>query len=164
MPDLSDQFFEWTKSLCADKERRLPHFPDPLVVRRVRIWAGEDVTTSGAQPNIAAALPNWADNHRPFHPWITVRLKTHQETSETDSHPGSGYTCCTCCIRKTTDKESQEASDATKVTAIVPGHLLILWKSRSIDLVLYWRLIRHSELRSWRLSVTFPKFIHRCNN
>ena len=69
-PDFSDQYFTEAKALCADKAKRTEYFPDPDAVRGVRMWSGEDTTANAA--NFDAVLPVWADNHRPFSPWVQV--------------------------------------------------------------------------------------------
>ncbi|CAG8069009.1 unnamed protein product [Penicillium salamii] len=70
VPDFSDQFYKDATAICENKTTRLEHFPDPETVRGVRMWAGEDTTATG--PDLDAVLPAWADNHRPFHPWVEV--------------------------------------------------------------------------------------------
>ncbi|CAG8948419.1 unnamed protein product [Penicillium salamii] len=68
VPDFSDQFHKDATAICENKKTRLEHFPDPETVRGVRMWAGEDNAAAG--PDLDAVLPAWADNHRPFHPWV----------------------------------------------------------------------------------------------
>lgn len=70
--DLSDAYFENAKQVCKDKPARLKHFPDPIAVRRVRVWAGENLMAD-APTNLNAVLPAWPDTHRPFHPRHAVR-------------------------------------------------------------------------------------------
>jgi len=67
--NLEDPFFEEARKVCLDRKERVRHFPDPMAVRRVRIWAGEDLNSRDADPDIDAALPAWADTHRPFSLW-----------------------------------------------------------------------------------------------
>lgn len=66
---LQDQFLEHTKKIIDDPIQRERHFPDPLAVRRIRVWAGEDLLRHEIKPIVVAALPPWAESHRPFQPW-----------------------------------------------------------------------------------------------
>lgn len=68
-PHLQDLFLEHTKSIVEDPVQRERHFPDPVAVRRVRVWAGEDLVGHEIKPTIDAALPPWAESHRPFQEW-----------------------------------------------------------------------------------------------
>lgn len=70
--DLSDPHFEQAQQVCKDEAARAKHFPDPIAVRRVRVWAGENLMADGPT-NLNAGLPTWPDTHRPFHPWNAVR-------------------------------------------------------------------------------------------
>jgi hypothetical protein len=66
---LQDEFLESTKAIINDPILRLKHFPDPLAVRRIRVWAGEDLDTHKVKPIVKAALSPWAGVHRPFRSW-----------------------------------------------------------------------------------------------
>lgn len=70
--DLTDPYFENARQICKDETARLKHFPDPVAVRRVRVWAGENLMAD-APINLSDVLPAWPDTHRPFHPWHAVR-------------------------------------------------------------------------------------------
>ncbi|KAJ5582276.1 hypothetical protein N7535_000896 [Penicillium sp. DV-2018c] len=67
--NLQDEFLESTKAIVGDLMMRQKHFPDPLAVRRIRVWAGEDLDTHQVKPMVDAALPPWAGVHRPFRSW-----------------------------------------------------------------------------------------------
>lgn len=78
--DLRDPFLEQAKEICLDRKARRRYFPDPIVVHRARMWAGEDLNKQDAKPNVDAALPPWADTHRPFGQWqdpVRASNKTH---------------------------------------------------------------------------------------
>ncbi|CAG8887758.1 unnamed protein product [Penicillium egyptiacum] len=68
-PNLQDRFLEQTKAYLKDPIQRARHFPDPLAVRRVRVWAGEELVGHGIKPTVDAMLPPWAERHRPFSQW-----------------------------------------------------------------------------------------------
>ncbi|EKV06802.1 hypothetical protein PDIG_66930 [Penicillium digitatum PHI26] len=68
-PNLQDGFLEQTKAYLKDPAQRARHFPDPLAVRRARVWAGEELVDHAIQPIVDATLPPWAERHRPFSQW-----------------------------------------------------------------------------------------------
>ena len=68
-PNLQDGFLEQTKAYLRDPIQRAKHFPDPLAVRRVRVWAGEQLAGHQIKPTVDATLPHWAERHRPFSQW-----------------------------------------------------------------------------------------------
>ncbi|OQE17115.1 hypothetical protein PENFLA_c025G00142 [Penicillium flavigenum] len=68
-PNLQDGFLEQTKAYLKDPIQRARHFPDPLAVRRVRVWAGEELAGHKIKPTVDATLPPWAERHRPFSQW-----------------------------------------------------------------------------------------------
>lgn len=68
-PNLQDRFLEKTKAYLKDPIQRARHFPDPLAVRRVRVWAGEELVGHEIKPTVDAMLPPWAERHRPFSQW-----------------------------------------------------------------------------------------------
>ncbi|KAJ5039267.1 hypothetical protein NUH16_009048 [Penicillium rubens] len=68
-PNLQDGFLEQTKAYLKDPIQRARHFPDPLAVRRVRVWAGEELAGHNIKPTVDATLPLWAERHRPFSQW-----------------------------------------------------------------------------------------------
>lgn len=74
--NLRDEVFETAKEMCLDEQARLTIFPNPVAIRGLRMWAGEDLT-AGNGPDLTV-LPAWAGNHRPFQPW-----------NEVSSHPTS---------------------------------------------------------------------------
>ncbi|KAJ5338427.1 hypothetical protein N7452_005155 [Penicillium brevicompactum] len=65
--NLRDEVFETAKEMCLDAQARLTIFPNPVAIRGLRMWAGEDLT-AGNGPDLTV-LPAWAGNHRPFQPW-----------------------------------------------------------------------------------------------
>ncbi|OQE46224.1 hypothetical protein PENCOP_c001G04686 [Penicillium coprophilum] len=69
LPNLQDKFLEQTKAYLNDPIQRAKHFPDPLAVRRARVWAGEEVVGHEIKPTVDATLPPWAGRHRPFSQW-----------------------------------------------------------------------------------------------
>ncbi|KAJ5835148.1 hypothetical protein N7447_001174 [Penicillium robsamsonii] len=69
LPNLQDKFLEQTKAYLNDPIQRARHFPDPLAVRRVRVWAGEELVGHEIKPAVDAILPPWAERHRPFTQW-----------------------------------------------------------------------------------------------
>ncbi|KGO70409.1 hypothetical protein PITC_015220 [Penicillium italicum] len=68
-PNLQDRFLEQTKAYLKDPIQRARHFPDPLAVRRARVWAGEELVDHEIKPTFDATLPPWAERHRPFRQW-----------------------------------------------------------------------------------------------
>jgi hypothetical protein len=65
--DLSDPFLDQATKAIADPDIRKKHFHDPICFRRVRMWAGEDLTKQPAQKaQINTVLPAWAGLQRPF--------------------------------------------------------------------------------------------------
>lgn len=68
--ELRDEVFETAKAMCLDKDARAMFLPNPVAIRGLRMWAGEDLA-AGNGPDLTV-LPAWADNHRPFHFWIEV--------------------------------------------------------------------------------------------
>ncbi|CAG7955810.1 unnamed protein product [Penicillium nalgiovense] len=68
-PNLQDGFLEQTKAYLKNPIQRARHFPDPLAVRRVRVWAGEELASHKIKPTVNATLPPWAERHRPFSQW-----------------------------------------------------------------------------------------------
>jgi hypothetical protein len=69
LPNLQDRFLEETKGYLVDPTQRARHFPDPIAVRRVRVWAGEEMAGHEIKPTVDATLPPWAERHRPFSQW-----------------------------------------------------------------------------------------------
>ncbi|KAJ5188803.1 hypothetical protein N7491_005124 [Penicillium cf. griseofulvum] len=69
LPKLQDRFLEETKGYLVDPTQRAKHFPDPIAVRRVRVWAGEEMVGHEIKPTVDATLPHWAERHRPFSQW-----------------------------------------------------------------------------------------------
>ena len=78
MLNLRDEVFETAKEMCLDEQARLTIFPNPVAIRGLRMWAGEDLT-AGNVPDLTV-LPAWAGNHRPFQPWNEV--SSHPTSSE----------------------------------------------------------------------------------
>lgn len=68
-PNLQDAFLEQTKAYLKDPFQRARHFPDPLAVRRTRVWAGEELVDHKIKSTVDAALPPSAERHRPFSQW-----------------------------------------------------------------------------------------------
>ncbi|KAJ5960569.1 uncharacterized protein N7479_007719 [Penicillium vulpinum] len=69
LPNLQDGFLEQTKAYLNDPIQRRKHFPDPIAVRRARVWAGEELVGHEIKPTVDATLPPWAEIHRPFSQW-----------------------------------------------------------------------------------------------
>ncbi|KAI3113690.1 hypothetical protein CBS147333_2526 [Penicillium roqueforti] len=68
-PNLQDGFLEQTRIYLNDPMRRARHFPDPIAVRRARVWAGEELVGHEIKPKVDATLPPWAERNRPFGQW-----------------------------------------------------------------------------------------------
>ncbi|KAJ5795686.1 uncharacterized protein N7518_004226 [Penicillium psychrosexuale] len=68
-PNLQDRFLEQTRIYLNDPIRRARHFPDPITVRRARVWAGEELVGHEIKPTVDTTLPPWAERHRPFSQW-----------------------------------------------------------------------------------------------
>ncbi|KAJ5130622.1 uncharacterized protein N7515_006661 [Penicillium bovifimosum] len=66
---LQDEFLESAKAIVSDPILRQKYFPDPFAVRRIRVWAGEDLATHKVKRRVNAALLPWAGVHRPFCSW-----------------------------------------------------------------------------------------------
>ncbi|KAJ5513976.1 hypothetical protein N7463_003528 [Penicillium fimorum] len=69
LPNLQDKFLEQTKAYLNDPIQKARHFPDPFAVRRVRVWAGEELVGHEIKPTVDAILLPWAERHRPFSQW-----------------------------------------------------------------------------------------------
>lgn len=68
-PNLQDRFLEQIRIYLNDPMRRARHFPDPIAVRRARVWAGEELVGHEIKPEVDATLPPWAERNRPFSQW-----------------------------------------------------------------------------------------------
>ncbi|CAI7579436.1 unnamed protein product [Penicillium glandicola] len=68
-PHLQDGFLEQIRTCLKDPIQRARHFPDPIAVRRTRVWAGEELVGHEIKPTVDGTIPPWAERHRPFSQW-----------------------------------------------------------------------------------------------